>query len=213
MWLARDYEVLTAHDGDSALTLAHTRAPDLALVDVMMPRLSGYGVVWAFNNHPNLRNIPAVFMTAYPDAARALPQGSRLLLKPFRAQELVETVEQCLNGKSGKAAPADKSQRRRMDRVKVDLAALVSSLDGDRQGRIQTISLLGAFVATQNPLPLNDVCRLCFTHRGEAFELRGKVVHRQDQREAAGMGLSFQDLGLERERQLLRALVELNEGA
>ncbi len=64
--LRHDYRIKTATDGDTALMLA-TRAsdpPDLVLLDVMMPGLSGHAVLTRLRQHPATAEVPIIFLTA-----------------------------------------------------------------------------------------------------------------------------------------------------
>ncbi|HET9213608.1 MAG TPA: response regulator [Gaiellaceae bacterium] len=55
------YEVLAAADGQSALDLALQRTPDLAVLDVMMPRLDGYELTRRLRGHEPTRAMPISF--------------------------------------------------------------------------------------------------------------------------------------------------------
>lgn len=77
--LAEDYELLFAKEGQRALILAQTEAPDIILLDIMMPAQSGYEVCAALKNDPATSNIPVIFITALSDTddeARGLELGA-----------------------------------------------------------------------------------------------------------------------------------------
>jgi putative two-component system response regulator len=61
------YRLLFAKDGTRALELAHQEQPDLVLLDVMMPGMSGYEVCAALKAHPATAAIPVIFVTALTD--------------------------------------------------------------------------------------------------------------------------------------------------
>ena len=91
--LERDgYEVLSAPDGETALELALARAPDLALLDVMMPRLDGYEVTRRLREHGPTTTIPIILLTARvqeSDVAMGLEAGADdFVTKPFSPQAL-----------------------------------------------------------------------------------------------------------------------------
>ncbi len=81
------YDVIAAGDGASALTLAKERAPDLVLLDVMMPGLDGFEVCRRLKADPETAHIPVVMVTALDDAAdrvRGLEAGADdFLTKPI----------------------------------------------------------------------------------------------------------------------------------
>ena len=60
---AEYFEVLTAQDGLTALEMAANEAPDLVLLDVMMPRKSGVHVYTHMKGKPELANIPIIIVT------------------------------------------------------------------------------------------------------------------------------------------------------
>jgi DNA-binding response OmpR family regulator len=99
--LERDgYEVLSAPDGETALDLALARAPDLAVLDVMMPRLDGYEVTRRLREHGPTTTIPIILLTARvqePDLERGFEAGADdYVTKPFSPQALGERIQAAL---------------------------------------------------------------------------------------------------------------------
>jgi len=99
--LERDgYEVLSAPDGETALDLALARTPDLAVLDVMMPRLDGYEVTRRLREHGPTTGIPIILLTARvqePDLERGFEAGADdYVTKPFSPQALGERVQAAL---------------------------------------------------------------------------------------------------------------------
>lgn len=101
--LAREgYEVLVASDGESALALLAARAPDLVLLDVMLPRRSGLDVLKAMRRDG--REVPVILVTAKGeelDRVKGLDLGADdYVVKPFSLAELLARVRARLRGKS-----------------------------------------------------------------------------------------------------------------
>jgi DNA-binding response OmpR family regulator len=99
--LERDgYEVLSAPDGETALDLALARTPDLAVLDVMMPRLDGYEVTRRLREHGPTTTIPIILLTARvqePDLERGFEAGADdYVTKPFSPQALGERIQAAL---------------------------------------------------------------------------------------------------------------------
>jgi CheY-like chemotaxis protein len=94
------YEVVIARDGPSALALATERVPDVAVLDVMMPRLTGIELVAAFRADDRLSGVKVVLLSARAqdaDQERGLEAGAdAYLTKPFKFDELAEVVAQLL---------------------------------------------------------------------------------------------------------------------
>lgn len=94
------FRVATARNGEEALALARAQRPSLAVLDVMMPRLDGYGVLKALREDPELSETPVLMLSARvhaDDVGRGLEAGAdEYLPKPFRAERLLEAVEQLL---------------------------------------------------------------------------------------------------------------------
>jgi len=94
------YEVLTAPDGDEALRLALERKPDLAVLDVMMPKLDGYEVTRRLRAHESTSRLPIILLTARvqeADITRGFEAGADdYIKKPFSPQELRARVHAIL---------------------------------------------------------------------------------------------------------------------
>jgi len=94
------FEVITADNGEQALQLASEAQPDLLLLDVRMPRLSGYEVCQRVKQQESTRHIPVVFLSAKGQEAE-IQQGRQAgaidyILKPFSPQELAERLKALL---------------------------------------------------------------------------------------------------------------------
>ena len=85
--LQDDYRLLFAKDGHKALELAHADRPDLILLDIMMPGLSGYDTCTTLKQDPCTASIPVIFVTALSEAeneTRGLELGAvDYIGKPF----------------------------------------------------------------------------------------------------------------------------------
>src|SRR3989441_8597143 len=98
---AEGMEVLEAADGPTGLDQARELAPDVILLDVMMPGLDGWRVAEALLEDGRTQDIPIIFLTAraeFRDRARGLDIGGvDYVTKPFNPLELAPLVEGLLN--------------------------------------------------------------------------------------------------------------------
>jgi DNA-binding response OmpR family regulator len=94
------YRVVTAPDGERALSLALERSPDLAVLDVMMPRLDGYELTRRLREHEATKSMPVILLTARAqeaDVERGFEAGADdYIRKPFSPQELRARVQAIL---------------------------------------------------------------------------------------------------------------------
>jgi DNA-binding response OmpR family regulator len=94
------YEVLLARDGQEALDTLRRERPRLVLLDVMMPRMSGFEVCQAMRADDALRDTLVLMLTAKgrdTDIAKGMGVGADgYMTKPFSTQELVSKVRTML---------------------------------------------------------------------------------------------------------------------
>ena len=92
------FQVCTANNGTTAIEQAQKEHPDLILLDVMMPDLSGFDVAVVLKKDPETKDIPIIFLTALntpQDLVHGFKVGaSDFLTKPFNKEELVMRVMQ-----------------------------------------------------------------------------------------------------------------------
>ena len=94
------FAVAVANDGDEALALVASFNPDLVLLDVMMPKKSGFEVCEALRADPQYAELKIVMLTAKgrdTELAKGLAIGAdAYVTKPFSTRELVDKVKEML---------------------------------------------------------------------------------------------------------------------
>ncbi|MBK8783490.1 MAG: response regulator [Anaerolineales bacterium] len=94
------HEVVATSNGEEALHKASEIIPDIILMDVRMPRMTGYDACRAMKADPLLKNIPVVFLSAKgqdSEIQTGLEAGAEeYLLKPFAPDQLTERVKAIL---------------------------------------------------------------------------------------------------------------------
>lgn len=92
------FELLSCDSGQSALEQVEAFAPQLILLDVMMPQMDGLQTLEALRQLPSLAKVPVVFMTAkiqQTEKQRYLDAGAiSVIEKPFEPMELGDTLSQ-----------------------------------------------------------------------------------------------------------------------
>lgn len=90
------YQVLVAHDGQEALEAIARQPPDLVLLDVMLPRLSGFDVCQKIRENPDWQHMRIVMLTAKGrevEISKGLALGANAYItKPFSTQELLAQI-------------------------------------------------------------------------------------------------------------------------
>ena len=92
-----DYDVYTATRGDEALKIAHEVIPDIVLLDITMPGMSGYDVCRTMKQTEILAEIPVIFISAL-DETESIVEGFEAgavdyITKPFKYREVIARVQ------------------------------------------------------------------------------------------------------------------------
>jgi diguanylate cyclase (GGDEF)-like protein len=99
--LSQRFAVVSAADGEEAIELARDRAPDLIVMDIVMPRLSGVGAFEALLKDPRTAEIPVIFLSAHDDegtTALCLNRGAAdYVTKPASGRELFARIDRALH--------------------------------------------------------------------------------------------------------------------
>ncbi|MCI0685283.1 MAG: response regulator [Gemmataceae bacterium] len=102
-----DYDIQTAADGDETLRKVHEWQPDLILLDVMMPKISGFEVCKRIKSNPALSGIVVMMVTALDqpsDIDRAVDAGTNdFLTKPINKADLLVRVRAALKARQHQA--------------------------------------------------------------------------------------------------------------
>ena len=96
------YEVETARNGEEVLRRIEHAAPDLVLLDIMMPILSGYDVCRRIRSRPDWHRLKVVMLSARgreAESQRGLDAGADLyVVKPFSNKDLLQKIDALLAG-------------------------------------------------------------------------------------------------------------------
>ena len=98
---AEKYEVLTATGGSEALEILEKNRPDLAVIDMMMPGMSGRELVEKIRKNPKIKDLKVVFLTVarFSETGKKVLEELRVLdyiTKPFENEDLVQRIKKVL---------------------------------------------------------------------------------------------------------------------
>jgi DNA-binding response OmpR family regulator len=95
------YSFAEADDGEKSLEIARRLRPDVIILDMMMPRLSGLEVLSEIRGDRGLAETPVIVLTAQPSTKEeALRSGADIVMvKPFEPEEITAAVEEVLAGR------------------------------------------------------------------------------------------------------------------
>ncbi len=105
------YETVTASDGEEALSIVGREKPDLIILDVMMPKISGFDTLDLLKNSPVTKDIKVIMMTALSqaeDRARAEKLGAQnyLVKSQVTLEDIVKAVKDAISGVDAYSAEA-----------------------------------------------------------------------------------------------------------
>lgn len=133
--LAREsYRVRTAADGEEALRLVETQMPDLVVLDLMLPGMSGLDVLRELRRRHEAAHVPVILLTARGEEKDRI-EGLRLgaddyVAKPFSPQELVLRVEAVLRLLRQSPPPERTGKVLRVGPFVLDVAAARAEVKG-----------------------------------------------------------------------------------
>jgi len=98
----KDYEVFSAYDGLAAINIIKETHPDLIILDINLPKISGCALLTLLAEGEKTKGIPIIFLTGFIDQKEASELGNKfsgqhLLTKPFDIDDLIALVEKSFN--------------------------------------------------------------------------------------------------------------------
>ena len=95
------YSFAEADDGEKSLEIARRLRPDVVILDMMMPRLSGLEVLSEIRGDRGLAETPVIVLTAQPSTKEEALRGGAdiVMVKPFEPEQITAAVEEVLAGR------------------------------------------------------------------------------------------------------------------
>jgi adenylate cyclase len=151
---AHDYEIIVANDGEEALAKATEHAPDLILLDVMMPKLDGFEVCRRLKSVPSLPFMPIIMVTAMADSKDVIAGleagGDDYLTKPVDQAALVARIKSMLRIKT--LHDTVQEQAARLEAQSIELADWNQKLEhqvAEQVAELERVSRIKRFLPPQ----------------------------------------------------------------
>jgi two-component system phosphate regulon response regulator PhoB len=155
---AAGFDVLTAEDGNTALTLAQDRLPHLIILDLMIPAVDGFEVCRELKRRPETMNIPVIMLTAKGeeiDRIVGLELGAEdYVVKPFSPRELILRIRAVLRRRAPRFSETNVWQ---IEGLRVDFEAHKVIIDGENVALTATeFKLLAELVRSPGKVQTRD---------------------------------------------------------
>lgn len=190
--LEQGYKVRKAINGEMALNAIDIRLPDLVLLDINMPQMTGYEVCAAIKANPKTQHIPVIFLSALDESLDKVKAfhvgGADYVSKPFQVEEVLARLENHLTIQRQRQQLSDQNNRLQQEiqtrqqaeeilyQSRALLASVLnSSLDG--VGAAQAVRDELGTIADFRCLVVNPVAARLIGQRRE--ELTGKLLLRR----------------------------------
>ncbi|HNV85551.1 MAG TPA: response regulator [Candidatus Omnitrophota bacterium] len=100
---ASQYEIVTASDGEEGFEKLKAESPDMVLLDILMPKMDGYGFVLRMKEENLLSKTPVIMLTAKDNMKDLFEMEgvSDYIVKPFQAAELLNKIEAVFKKRAG----------------------------------------------------------------------------------------------------------------
>ena len=94
------YDLMEAHDGEAGIEAARREKPNLIIMDVQLPKMSGLDATRQIRAEPEIAKIPIIVVTSFAlsgDDKKAMDAGaSAYLAKPYSPRQLLEAIQKWL---------------------------------------------------------------------------------------------------------------------
>jgi uncharacterized protein (TIGR02266 family) len=197
----KDCNIITANDGVEALKKTKLDKPDIVLLDVEMPRMTGIECCRIIKSDPSTKHIPVIMVTSTSKREESFAAGADdFWQKPINEEKFLEGIKKFVPIK-------ERSDKRLPIGLQVDYR-IGENKDKLVQAFTKDISHGGMFLITRDTLPIGSLFDIEFTIPGANRRIAAKVEVMREMRDemeghyVGGMGLHFRDLAADDQRAL-----------
>ena len=130
------FQIVTASNGTEALAQVKKEKPDLVLLDVMMPDISGFDVAKQMKADPEMSDIPIIFLTALNSTADIVKGfqvgGNDFISKPFDVEEVMARIQAQLRRYTQFSVHKQETGKHRFKGITLDIDAREVKIQGNR---------------------------------------------------------------------------------
>ena len=189
------YEIVAARNGQEALDATQTRAPDVILLDVLMPGMDGFEVCRQLKASPMTCDVPVLFMTALSDVNDKLKAfdagGVDYIVKPFQSEEVIARVSTHLQLHRARRELAEQNERLR-EEIEAHRQArqTIEYLREEIRYELNFTDIVGQSPALREALKKleqvadTDATVLIQGETGTGKELFARAIHQRSRRDA-----------------------------
>jgi uncharacterized protein (TIGR02266 family) len=197
----KDCVIITANDGAEALKRTKLEKPDIVLLDVEMPRMTGIECCRFIKADPNIKHIPVIMVTSTSKRDESFAAGADdFWQKPINEEKFLEGIKKFVPIK-------ERSDKRLPIGLQVDYR-IGENKDKLVQAFTKDISHSGMFLITRDTLPIGSNFEIEFTIPGINRRVVSKVEVMREMKDemeghyVGGMGLHFVDLPADDQKSL-----------
>ncbi len=197
----KDCDILTASDGVDALKKAKLEKPDIILLDVEMPRMTGIECCRILKSDPALKHIPVIMVTSTSKRDESFAAGADdFWQKPINESLFLDGIKKFVPIK-------ERTDKRLAIGLQVDYR-IGENKDKLVQAFTKDLSHGGMFLITRDTLPIGSLFDIEFALPGVARRIKAKVEVMREMRDemeghyVGGMGLSYREVAAEDQQAL-----------
>lgn len=207
-----DCKIFTAKDGLEALKLTKEQKPDIILLDLEMPKMTGIECTRIIKSDEKLKKIPIIIVTSYARKEECLKAGAdEFLQKPVTEEQLLAEIKKFVPIKD-----------RVDERVPVSVLVVYKYKNKTYAAYTRDLSPSGTFIVTRDIIPIGNTIKLELelahpkVDKAKKIKTSGEVIRQEKGEEGGymigGMGIKFIDID-KKDQAEIKNFIEIVSGS